>query len=134
MTRKYTRRVKSDDNGTVKAARTPRVKSTFSYKPADGLDLSGIPARVLAFRSARNLSQGDLATLCGVTRQTVVRWETVGPGRQNCLVTLALTCLSNRLVGPANEPPAPESTAAQIVSGAPVSVPDYDALDENDNE
>ena len=34
-----------------------------------------LPEKILALRKARNMSQEDLATALGVTRQTVSRWE-----------------------------------------------------------
>lgn len=144
MTRKYTRRPRNEDGSVVVAARghspraNGRAKSTTNYLAADGLDLSSLPNRVQAFRNSRALAQGDLARLCGVTRQTVVRWETVGPGRQAALVTLALTCLAQRLaaalVTTVEPTPAPPVSSSPVVEPTIANFPDFDEDDGEEEE
>lgn len=64
---------------------------------ADGLPMENLPARIRSLRETYNLSQEELAQLCGKTRSTIIRWETDGPGENTALVVLALTQLSQRL-------------------------------------
>lgn len=81
----------------------------MAYSAADGLSLENVADRVKAFRSAFNLSQGDLGKLVGKTRATVIRWEKEGPGENTALVVLAMTQLYQRLK--ANSPEVSESSS-----------------------
>jgi transcriptional regulator with XRE-family HTH domain len=72
-------------------------KSTL-LKPANGLSMTNMPARIREFRYSRNLSQIELAILCGKSRRTITTWETTGPGTSNeAMVMLALSYLNSIL-------------------------------------
>ena len=45
---------------------------------------------ILAYRAARDLSQEDLAQLCGVSYKTIIRWEKGRPPRYADLILLGL--------------------------------------------
>jgi ribosome-binding protein aMBF1 (putative translation factor) len=77
-------------NETALRRRLTDLRERVAGEPEEGWFFAGIAEQVVAQRSARDLSQQELAELCGTTQSAIARFERGGrPPRIDTLLRIA---------------------------------------------